>query len=74
VCEFDFATELSSHSFRRSLSTSAAREDVDFDVIKKQAGWKSDTTVWEYIDEGRFFENNAVLILLNKIEELTTSI
>lgn len=72
ACEFDFVTELSSHSFRRGLSTSAAREDIDFDLIKKQGGWKSDTTVWEYIDEGRLFENNAALSLLNKIETLQT--
>jgi len=72
-CEFDFAAELSSHSFRRGLSTSAAREDVDFNVIKKQGGWKSDTTVWEYIDEGRLFKNNAALTLLNKIETLSNS-
>jgi len=70
ACDFDFASELSSHSFRRGLSSSAAREDVDFNLIKKQGGWKSDATVWEYIDEGRLFENNAALSLLDKIETL----
>jgi len=73
ACGFDFAAELSSHSFRRGLSTSAAREDVSFEYIKKQGGWVSDTTVWEYIDEGRRFENNATLPLLLKIETLLSS-
>lgn len=73
ACELDFVPELSSHSFRRGLSTSAAREDIDFEAIKKQGGWKADTTVWEYIDEGRHFTNNAALALINKIEIMINS-
>jgi hypothetical protein len=46
VCLFDFVPELSSHSFRRGLSTSATRERVDFELIKKQGGWKNDAAVW----------------------------
>lgn len=42
ACQFDFLPDLSSHSFRRGLSTSAARERIDFELIKKQGGWKSD--------------------------------
>jgi len=53
ACQFDFVPDLSSHSFRRGLSTSAARERVDFELIKKQGGWRSDATVWEYIEEGQ---------------------
>jgi len=67
-CEFDFALELSSHSFRRGFSTSAAREGADFEAIRKQGGWKSDETVWGYIEEGRYFESNAALCLINKLE------
>lgn len=37
ACQFDFVPELSSHSFRRGLSTSAARERVDFELIKSKA-------------------------------------
>jgi integrase len=69
-CGFDFISELSSHSFRRGLSTSAAREKVDFALIKKQGGWKSDVTVWEYIEEGHQFIENASSILINKIDDL----
>ena len=53
ACDFDFVPDFSSHSFRRGLSTSTARERVDFELIKKQGGWKSDATVWEYIEEGQ---------------------
>ncbi len=69
-CSFDFASELSSHSFRRGLSTSAARENIDFDLIKKQGGWKTDSTVRGYIEEGQQFDNNATIVLMQKISEL----
>ncbi|WP_445366067.1 tyrosine-type recombinase/integrase [Microbulbifer sp. ANSA001] len=69
-CGFDFINELSSHSFRRGLSTSAAREKVGFELIKKQGGWKSDATVWEYIEEGQRFTENASAILMKKMAEL----
>jgi len=69
-CLFDFAPELSSHSFRRGLSTSAARERVDFALIKKQGGWKSDATVWGYIEEGQLFTENASFTLMDKMAAL----
>ena len=74
ACGFDFASELSSHSFRRGLSTSAAREGVDFKAIKQQGGWKNDATVWEYIDEGRRFSDNAALTLIAKMESLVNDV
>lgn len=70
ACQFDFVPDLSSHSFRRGLSTSAARERVDFELIKKQGGWKSDATVWEYIEDGQQFNNNASVILMEKMSVL----
>lgn len=70
ACQFDFVPELSSHSFRRGLSTSAGREKVDFELIKKQGGWKSDATVWEYIEEGQQLSANATVILMEKMATL----
>ncbi len=70
ACQFDFVPDLSSHSFRRGLSTSAARERVDFELIKKQGGWKNDATVWEYIEEGQQLSNNASLVLMEKLDVL----
>lgn len=67
---FEFVSELSSHSFRRGLSTSAARERVEFELIKKQGGWKSDATVWEYIEEGQRLSENVSLTLMDKMTEL----
>lgn len=67
ACHFEFVPDLSSHSFRRGLSTSAARERVDFELIKKQGGWKSDTTVWEYIEEGQRLSENATTVLMEKL-------
>ncbi len=73
ACQFDFALDLSSHSFRRGLSTSAARERVDFELIKKQGGWRNDATVWEYIEEGQQLTNNASLILMEKLSTLVNA-
>lgn len=70
ACGFEFASELSSHSFRRGLSTSAARANLDFDLIKKQGGWKNDATVREYIDEGRRFADNVGTTLMSELERL----
>lgn len=70
ACQFDFVPELSSHSFRRGLSTSAGREKVDFELIKKQGGWKSDATVWEYIEEGQQFSSNATITLMEKMNQI----
>jgi len=73
ACQFDFVPQLSSHSFRRGLSTSAARERVDFELIKKQGGWKSDATVWEYIEEGQQLSDNASVILMEKMAKLLST-
>lgn len=69
-CGFEFAASLSSHSFRRGMSTSAAREKVEFELIKKQGGWKSDATVWEYIEEGQQLTDNAATALMKKMAKL----
>ncbi|WP_299946864.1 site-specific integrase [uncultured Microbulbifer sp.] len=70
ACGFDFVDQVSSHSFRRGLSTAAAREKVSFELIKKQGGWKSDAVVWGYIEEGQQFSDNASSILMKKMAEL----
>lgn len=69
-CNFSFLPELSSHSFRRGLSTSAGREKIDFELIKKQGGWTSDATVWGYIEEGQLLTENASGLLMQKMAEL----
>ena len=73
VCGLDFAPMLSSHSFRRGLSTAAARENVDFEQIKRQGGWKHDATVWGYIEEGQQFTQNAASSLIIKVTDLLGS-
>jgi integrase len=70
ACGFDFVADLSSHSFRRGLSTSAARAQVPFELIKKQGGWKSDAVVWEYIEEGQPWAENAAATLMGKLATL----
>jgi len=65
----DFVPELSSHSLRRSLATSAHRSGASFESIKRQGGWSHDGTVWEYIEEAQRFEDNAVAVLLAKANQ-----
>ena len=67
TCGFDFIPTLSSHSLRRGMATASAKAGANFKDIKKQGGWKSDTTVWEYIEEGRQFEDNAAGTLLHQL-------
>jgi integrase len=60
-------TDLSSHSFRRGLATSAIRAGAAFADVKRQGGWKNDTTVHGYIEEAsRFVENAAGTLLKQK--------
>ena len=49
------------------MSTSAAKEKIDFALIKKQGGWKNDATVWGYIEEGQSLTENATLQLMEKM-------
>jgi integrase len=60
-----YALELSSHSLRRGMATSASRAGADFQDIKRQGGWKHDGTVQGYIDEADLYEKNAAATLLN---------
>ena len=60
-------TDLSSHSFRRGLATSAIRAGAAFADVKRQGGWKNDATVHGYIEEAnRFVENAAGTLLKHK--------
>lgn len=58
--------EMSSHSLRRGLATSAYRAGADFLEIKRQGGWLHDSTVHGYIEEARAFEENAAGSLLRR--------
>lgn len=69
ACGFEFVPDLSSHSLRRGMSTSAARAGADFQLIKRQGGWVSDAVVWKYIEEGQLLEENAGIPLLDKLAE-----
>lgn len=62
-----YVPQLSSHSLRRGMATSAHRAGADFLDIKRQGGWRHDGTVQGYIEEaGRFTENAASALLRRK--------
>lgn len=60
----DYVPQLSSHSLRRGMATSAHRAGADFSDIKRQGGWRHDGTVQGYIEEAGRFERNAAASLL----------
>lgn len=62
----DYVPDLSSHSLRRGMATSAYRAGADFRQIKRQGGWRHDGTVQGYIEEAGRFEENAARHLLRK--------
>lgn len=59
-----YVPDLSSHSLRRGMATSAHRAGADFQAIKRQGGWRHDGTVHGYIEEAGRFEENAAGSLL----------
>ncbi|WP_081832521.1 tyrosine-type recombinase/integrase [Pseudomonas sp. Ant30-3] len=61
-----YVPEMSSHSLRRGLATSAHRAGADFLEIKRQGGWRHDGTVYGYIEEAKAFEENAAGLLLRR--------
>lgn len=67
--DLPYVPELSSHSLRRGLATSAHRAGADFRDIKRQGGWRHDGTVQGYIEEADAFEANAAGLLLRRKRE-----
>jgi integrase len=61
------AVELSSHSMRRGLATTASRDGVSIPAIMRQGRWKQVDTVMEYIEAAQRFEENAAGQVLQKI-------
>ncbi|PUA20701.1 tyrosine-type recombinase/integrase [Glaciimonas sp. PCH181] len=61
-----YVPQLSSHSLRRGMATSAYRAGARFQDIKRQGGWRHDGTVQGYIEEAGRFEENAAGHLLRR--------
>jgi|SRR5450830_53036 len=57
-------SEISSHSLRRGMATSAYRSGASLRDIKRQGGWRFDGTVQGYIDDADRFTENALTGLL----------
>ena len=61
------AEDLSSHSLRRGLATSASRDGALLNAIMRQGRWKNVNTVMEYIEAAQRFEENAAASVLEKV-------
>lgn len=66
LVQLDYVPQLSSHSLRRGMATSAHRAGADFQDIKRQGGWRHDGTVQGYIEEAGQFQENAAGTLLRR--------
>lgn len=66
LANLPFVSQLSSHSLRRGLATSAYRAGARFQDIKRQGGWRHDSTVSGYIEEAGRFDENAAGHLLRR--------
>jgi integrase len=66
LVNLDYVPQLSSHSLRRGMATSAYRAGADFQDIKRQGGWRHDGTVQGYIEEAGRFQDNAAGTLLRR--------
>lgn len=66
LAKLGYVPELSSHSLRRGMATSAHRAGADFRDIKRQGGWRHDGTVQGYIEEAGLFAENAAHSLLRR--------
>ncbi|OGS95252.1 MAG: integrase [Gallionellales bacterium RBG_16_56_9] len=66
LAQLDYVPQLSSHSLRRGMATSAYRAGANLRDIKRQGGWRHDGTVQGYIEEAGQFQENAAGNLLRK--------
>ncbi|WP_082491248.1 site-specific integrase [Duganella sp. Leaf126] len=64
LARLTYVPELSSHSLRRGMATSAYRAGADFRDIKRQGAWRHDGTVQGYIEDAGVFDQNAAGSLL----------
>lgn len=60
------ADDISPHSLRRGLATSAARANTPVHVIMRAGRWKQVNTVMEYIEANQRFSENAATNILEK--------
>lgn len=65
-CHISYADQLSSHSLRRGLASSASRSGAGIPAIMRQGRWKQVNTVMEYIEASERFSENAVSSVLEK--------
>lgn len=63
-----YADQLSSHSLRRGLATSASLAGANIAAIMRQGRWKQVNTVMEYIEASARFSENVASVILQDID------
>ncbi|TAK78708.1 MAG: site-specific integrase, partial [Gammaproteobacteria bacterium] len=67
-CHLPCAAQLSSHSLRRGLASSASRMGAGLAAIMRQGRWKQVNTVMEYIEASERFSENAASKIIQKMQ------
>lgn len=57
---------ISGHSLRRGAATAAAKAGANFQQIKALGAWKSDSTVWQYVEQGTQFDESAASVVFSQ--------
>lgn len=71
AANLSYADEISPHSLRRGLATSAARANTPMHVIMRAGRWKQVNTVMEYIEANQRFSENAAINILKEFKNKT---
>ncbi len=69
ACHLPYAEQLSSHSLRRGLASSASRMGATLPAIMRQGRWKQVNTVMEYIEAHERFSENAAAKIIENLKE-----
>jgi integrase len=70
MANIPYANEISPHSLRRGLATSAAHANTPVHVIMRAGRWKQVNTVMEYIEANQRFSDNAATNILKKFLDI----
>lgn len=66
-CGLSYANQLSGHSLRRGLATTATLAGANLSAIMRQGRWKQVNTIMEYVDANNRFADNVMTKIIENI-------
>lgn len=71
LANITYSNEITPHSLRRGLATSAAQAHASIKTIMRAGRWKQVNTVMEYIEASERFNDSAATRVLNNMQDMT---